>query len=80
MQIYETQLNELSSQNMALSKDVGTKDELLQEARDTINLKVWRSTRYFPFFATNRFSHLFAREPCYHNATRQREYFRILQD
>lgn len=40
IQIYETQLNELSSQTQSLSKDVGAKDELLQEARDTINVKV----------------------------------------
>lgn len=41
-QIYETQLNELSSQTQSLAKDVGAKDDLLQEARETINVKVWR--------------------------------------
>lgn len=40
-QIYETQLNELSTQTQALSADVGAKEGLLQEARDIINSKVW---------------------------------------
>lgn len=44
-QIYETQLNELSSQTQTLTTDVGAKDALLQEARDTINTKV-RTSAY----------------------------------
>lgn len=39
-QIYETQLNELSTQTQSLSADVTSKDGLLQEARDIINSKV----------------------------------------
>ncbi|CAM9908293.1 unnamed protein product [Ectocarpus fasciculatus] len=37
--IYETQLNELSTQTQSLSADVGAKDALLHEARDIINSK-----------------------------------------
>lgn len=40
IQIYETQLNELSTQAQALSADVVAKEGLLQEARDIINSKV----------------------------------------
>lgn len=40
IQIYETQLNELSIQTQSLTADIGVKEAVLQEARDVINSKV----------------------------------------
>lgn len=40
LQIYETQLNELSIQTQSLTADIGVKEGVLQEARDIINSKV----------------------------------------